>query len=67
MKDKLTEESLVRSLQAVRMLLQGKDESDIPIQALNALYKLGDWMDRYRSKMEQKRRRDWPAEYKKER
>lgn len=63
-KDSLTEEDLKRSLQAIGMLLQGKDESGIPIQALNALYKLGDWMDIHRSKMEQKRRRDWPAQYK---
>ena len=58
----LTDEDFERALQAVRMIVRGEQEVNIPIQSLNALYRVGDWFDDYRRKQAAKRVLDKPKQ-----
>jgi len=59
---KLTDDDFTRALQAIRMLIKGENEVNIPIKALNALYRVGEWFDEYRRKQAAKRVLDKPKQ-----
>lgn len=61
---KLTDDDFTRALQAIRMLIKGDNEVNIPIKSLNALYNVGEWFDEYRSRQAAKRVLDKPKKYK---
>ena len=61
---KLPDEDFTRALQAIRMLVNGDQEASIPIRSLNALYRVGEWFDEYRSKKAAQRVLDKPKKYK---
>jgi predicted xylose isomerase-like sugar epimerase len=60
----LTEDDFTRALQAIKMLVKGDQEGSIPIRSLNALYRVGEWFDEYRSKKAAQRVLDKPKKYK---
>ncbi len=61
---KLTDEDFDRAIDAIKRIVKGDQEVNIPIQSLNALYQVGEWFDEYRRKQAAKRVLDKPKKYK---
>ena len=61
---KLKDEDFDRAIDAIKRIVRGDQEASIPIQSLNALYKVGEWFDEYRRKQAAKRVLDKPKKYK---
>ncbi len=59
---KLTDEDFDRAIDAIKRIVKGEQEVNIPIQSLNALYRVGDWFDDYRRKQAAKRVLDKPKQ-----
>ena len=61
---KLTDDDFDRAIDAIKRIVKGEQEVNIPIRSLNALYRVGEWFDEYRSKKAAKRVLDKPKKYK---
>ncbi len=59
---KLKDEDFERAIDAIKRIVKGEQEVNIPIQSLNALYRVGDWFDDYRRKQAAKRVLDKPKQ-----
>ena len=59
---KLTDDDFERAIDAIKRIVKGEQEVNIPIQSLNALYQVGEWFDEYRKKKAAKRVLDKPKQ-----
>jgi len=59
---KPTDEDFERAIDALKRIVKGEQEVNIPIQSLNALYQVGEWFDEYRKKKAAKRVLDKPKQ-----
>lgn len=59
---KPTDEDFERAIDALKRIVKGEQEVNIPIQSLNALYQVGEWFDEYRRKQAAKRVLDKPKQ-----